>query len=345
MDIKSKSALITGITGQDGSYLAEFLLAKGYRVSGLVRRLSSPNTERIEHIRDQITLISGDLLDQSSLERAIGRADPDEVYNLAAQSHVGLSFTQPVATGEYTGLGAVRLLEATRMASKKGVRFYQASTSELFGNAPETPQNERTPFFPRSPYGSAKLYAHHAVANYRDAYGMFCCSGILFNHESPRRGLDFVTRKITNGVARIACGLQPTLSLGNLQAARDWGFAGDYVEAMWLMLQQKEPEDFVIATGETHTVYEFAELAFHYGGLDDWHDYVFSDPQLARPAEVHFLRGDASRAARKLGWTPKHSFADLVAMMVIADLERIEQHEKMGTHSRRGTDPLLSRAQ
>lgn len=314
------TALITGITGQDGSYLAELLLSKGYKVYGLVRRLSATNYERIEHILDQITLLDGDLLDQSSLSRALEIATPDEVYNLAAQSHVGLSFEQPIATGEYNALGPVRLLEAIRRTGAD-IRFYQASTSELFGNVGRR-QNELTPFRPRSPYAIAKLYAHQATINYRDAYGLFACCGILFNHESPRRGLDFVTRKISMGVARIRAGLQDSLELGNLQTYRDWGFAGDYVEAMWLMLQQDRPQEYVIATGESHTVGEFVEKAFAYAGLDA-HKYVRISPRYYRPTDVTKLEGDATKARRDLEWAPRVSFEQLVAMMVEHDLERI----------------------
>ena len=325
----SKSALITGITGQDGSYLCEFLLAKGYKVSGLVRRLSSPNYDRIHHLLPDISIIQGDLLDQSSLSLAVERAQPDEVYNLAAMSHVGLSFEQPAAAGEYNGLGAVRLLEAIRHTGQPGIRFYQASTSELFGNARISPQNEATPFYPRSPYGSAKLYAHSSVINYRESYGMFACAGILFNHESPRRGLDFVTRKISHAVARIRHGLQRGLDVGNIYAARDWGFAGDYVEAMWLMLQQEKPKDYVIATGQAHTVGEFAALACQAAGLPgSWHDYVNIDPALYRPSDVHCLVGDASRARLDLGWTPTIQFEDLVYMMVESELKLVSSHHQ-----------------
>jgi len=317
------NALITGITGQDGSYLAELLLQKGYRVYGLVRRLSTPNTERIDHILDQVTLLTGDLLDQSSLSLALDKAQPDEVYNLAAMSHVGTSFEQPVAAGEYNGLGVVRLLETIRL-SRADVRFYQASTSELFGQVKESPQSESTRFHPRSPYGVAKLYAHHAVINYRESYNLHACSGILFNHESPRRGLDFVTRKITNAVARIKYGLQDKIKLGNLNAYRDWGYAGDYVEAMWLMLQQDKPEDFVIATGKTHSVGEFVALACGYAELPlPWHNYVDIDSEMFRPADVELLIGNAAKARRKLGWQPHTNFSQLVEMMVDADLRRI----------------------
>ena len=326
-------ALISGVTGQDGSYLCEFLLAKGYKVYGLVRRLSSPNTSRIEHILPDITLLTGDLLDQSSLERAIGIAQPDEVYNLAAMSHVGLSFQQPAATGEYNGLGVVRLLEAIRLSGGE-IKFYQASTSELFGNALVSPQDEVAPFYPRSPYGCAKLYAHHSVISYREAYGMYACAGILFNHESPRRGLDFVTRKISLAVARIKCGLQESLDIGNINAYRDWGYAGDYVEAMWLMLQQYKPRDYVIATGKTHSVGEFIALACEYAGLPlPWHDYVNIDPAFNRPSDVHCLIGDASLARRELGWKPKVNFVQLVNMMVEADLQLVSSQKKEGKNN------------
>lgn len=315
-----KHALITGITGQDGSYLAELLLEKGYKVYGLVRRLSCPNYERIAHILDDITLIQGDLLDQSSLERAIEQADPDEVYNLAAQSHVGTSFEQPVATGEYNGLGVVRLLEAIRLA-RCPTRLYQASTSELFGNAETTYQNEQTPFKPRSPYATAKLYAHASVTTYRESYGLFACAGILFNHESPRRGLDFVTRKIARGVAAIKRGESSSLRLGNLDAYRDWGYAPEYVAAMHAMLQQEEPQEFVIATGETHSVREFVEQAFACVGIRDWQKYVQTDESCMRPADVHVLCGDASKARRELGWKPTVTFGELVEKMVRAEMK------------------------
>ena len=323
-----RSALITGITGQDGSYLAELLLAKGYKVFGLVRRLSTPNTSRIEHILDQVTLLTGDLLDQSSLSLAIDMACPDEIYNLAAMSHVGESFHQPCAAGEYNGLGVVRLLEAIRQ-SGGDIRFYQASTSELFGNAEESPQNEQTPFHPVSPYSIAKLYSHLAVAQYRRSYGLHASCGILFNHESPRRGLDFVTRKITSGVARIKAGLQDTIELGNLNAYRDWGYAEDYVEAMWLMLQDDKPGDYVIATGEMHSVGEFAALACELAGLPkDWYEYITINPLYYRPNDVAELRGDATLAREKLGWYPRTNFETLVACMVQADLRRVEHGSK-----------------
>lgn len=314
-------AFITGITGQDGSYLAELLLAKGYTIAGLVRRLSQPNYDRISHLLEDITLIQGDLLDQASLSHALELAQPDEIYNLAAQSHVGLSFEQPVATGEYTGIGCMRLLEALRLSGGKA-RFYQASTSELFGNAPESPQNEATPFHPRSPYAIAKLYAHHAVVSYRASYGMFACCGILFNHESPRRGLDFVTRKITQGVARIKYGLQDYLELGNLHSCRDWGYAGDYVEAMWRMLQQPYANEYVIATGERHSVKEFLELACKYAGIDP-KKHVREKSALFRANEVHRLVGDASKARVKLGWEPCVRFEQLVELMVEHDIKEV----------------------
>lgn len=315
-----KRALITGITGQDGSYLADFLLDKGYKVYGLVRRSSTLNFERIAHIQDRIELIQGDLLDENSLIAAIEEAEPDEVYNLAAQSFVPTSWNQPILTGEYTALGVTRLLEAIRIVNPK-IRFYQASSSEMFGKAQTVPQNEKTPFYPRSPYGVAKVYGHWITVNYRESFGIFACSGILFNHESPRRGLEFVTRKVSDGVARIKLGLASELRLGNLAAKRDWGFAGDYVRAMWLMLQQDEPDDYVIATGETHSVEELVSLAFSYVGLD-WRGYVVIDEKLYRPAEVDLLVGDASKAREKLGWRPEVTFEQLVRMMVDADLER-----------------------
>lgn len=317
-----KTALITGITGQDGSYLAEFLLEKGYKVFGLERRSSQKNRANIEHILDRIELVSGDLLDETSLFNAIKDANPDEVYNLASQSFVHESWKQPALTGEFTGLGAVRVLDAIRKVNPK-IKFYQASSSEMFGSVQETPQTEKTPFYPRSPYGVAKLYAHWITVNYRESYGMFAASGILFNHESPRRGLEFVTRKITNGVARIKLGLARELLLGSTWPRRDWGFAGDYVEAMWLMLQQEKPEDYVIATGETHSVQEFLEAAFNHVNLD-WKEYVKVDSKFVRPAEVQLLKGDASKAKKELGWQPKVSFSELVKMMVDADLRALE---------------------
>jgi GDPmannose 4,6-dehydratase len=317
-----KHALITGITGQDGSYLAEFLLKKGYKVFGTVRRLSTPNMENISHIQDDVELLSADLLDQTSLSEAIQQAEPDEVYNLAAQSFVKTSFDQPVLTGEFTALGVTRVLEAVRNVNPK-IKFYQASSSEMFGKVTETPQKETTRFHPRSPYGVAKVYGHYITLNYRESYDLFACNGILFNHESPRRGIEFVTRKISHAVARIKLGTQKKLVLGNMDAKRDWGYAGDYVEAMWLMLQQEQPEDYVIATGETHSVQEFVELAFAHAGIDNWKDYVTADdPKHLRPAEVDYLIGDFSKAKKVLGWEPKTSFKTLVAMMVDSDLKR-----------------------
>jgi GDPmannose 4,6-dehydratase len=316
-----KTALITGITGQDGSYLAEFLLRKGYTVYGMVRRSSTLNYERICHIQTQLDLIQGDLLDQNSLIEALTFSQPDEVYNLGAQSFVPTSWNQPVLTGEFTALGVTRMLEAIRTVNPK-IRFYQASSSEMFGKIRETPQNEKTPFYPRSPYGVAKVYGHWITVNYRESYGMFCCSGILFNHESPRRGLEFVSRKVTNAAVRIKLGLQKQLSMGNIEAQRDWGYAGDYVEAMWLMLQQDEPEDYVIATGISHSVKDLIQIAFDHLELD-WREYVESDPKLFRPAEVDFLLGDATKAKSKLGWKPKVTFEELVKMMVDEDYRRL----------------------
>jgi GDPmannose 4,6-dehydratase len=316
-----KRALITGVTGQDGSYLAEFLLDKGYKVFGLTRRTSTVNNERIKHIQDKIELLQGDLLDQSSLTEAIQKSEPDEIYNLAAQSFVQTSWNQPVLTGEFTALGVTRLLEGVRNVNPK-IKFYQASSSEMFGKVIETPQKETTRFHPRSPYGVAKVYGHYITLNYRESYGLFACSGILFNHESPRRGLEFVTRKISHSVARIKAGKQNVLELGSAEPKRDWGFAGDYVEAMWLMLQQDKPDDYVIATGENHSVREFVETAFEYAGIDDWKNHVVYDKkEHMRPAEVDYLIGDASKAKEKLGWTPRTNFKQLVEMMVKADLE------------------------
>ncbi len=317
-----RTALITGITGQDGSYLAEFLLEKGYRVFGMYRRRSMENFERIQHLQDKIELVPGDLHDQNSLVNLINEVRPNEIYNLAAQSFVPTSFQQPILTGEVNALGVTRLLEAIRVIDKS-IRFYQASTSEMFGKAQQVPQNENTPYYPRSPYGVAKVYAHWITVNYRESYGMFNCSGILFNHESPRRGLEFVTRKIAHGVARIKLGLAKELVLGNLEAKRDWGYARDYVEAMWLMLQQPEPDDYVIATGETHSVREFAEVAFNHVGLN-WKDYVRVDQKFVRPADVDLLVGDASKARKKLGWRPRVSFNELVKIMVDAELQRLQ---------------------
>jgi len=315
-----KTALITGITGQDGSYLAEHLLAKGYRVVGIVRRSSTTPYERIAHLVDRVELASADLLDQTSLTDVVAATAPDEIYNLAAQSFVQTSWNQPVLTGEFTALGVTRMLEAMRKAAPKA-RFYQASSSEQFGKVMETPQRESTPFYPRSPYGVAKVYGHWITVNYRESFDLFAVSGILFNHESPRRGLEFVTRKITDGVARIKLGLQKELRLGNLDARRDWGFAGDYVDAMWRMLQQDAPDDYVIGTGETFSVRQFCESAFSAVDLD-YREYVVQDARFFRPAEVDLLVADPSRAKEELGWTPQVSFAGLVTMMVDADLER-----------------------
>jgi len=314
-----KKALITGITGQDGSYLSELLLEKGYEVYGMVRRASVERFDRIAHIQDRVNLVQGDLTDQSSLDEAVKTIQPDEVYNLAAQSFVPTSWNQPTLTGEVTGIGTTRLLESVRKI-KPDARFYQASSSEMFGKVREVPQTEMTPFHPRSPYGVAKVYGHFITVNYRESYNIFACSGILFNHESPRRGLEFVTRKITSHVAKIKLGLANELRLGNCDAKRDWGFAGDYVEAMWLMLQQSEPDDFVVAMGETHSVQEFVELAFGHAGLD-WKKYVVIDPKFMRPAEVDLLVGSPEKAKTKLGWKPKVSFPELVKMMVDADLK------------------------
>ena len=314
-----RRALITGITGQDGSYLAEYLLQKGYEVHGLIRRSSTVNFERIRHIQERINLLSGDLLDQNSLMFAIQEARPHEVYNLGAQSFVPASWAQPLLTGEITALGVARLLEAIR-STDPGIRFYQASTSELFGKVRESPQTETTPFYPRSPYGVSKVYGHWITINYRESYDMYACAGILFNHESPRRGLEFVSRKITHGVARIKLGQAGELPLGNLDARRDWGYAGDFVRAMWMMLQQDRPDDFVIATGRDRTIREFCEAAFGCVGLD-WERYVRVDERFLRPAEVEVLRGDPSKARRILGWEPEVSFEEMVAMMVERDME------------------------
>jgi len=314
-----KRALVTGITGQDGSYLADLLLEKGYEVHGMVRRSSTESFERIDHIRDRVVFHQADLLDQHSIIEAVQGAQPDELYNLAAQSFVPTSWKQPVLTGEFTALGVTRMLEAVRLLNKD-IRFYQASSSEMFGKAREVPQNELTPFHPRSPYGCAKAYGHYITVNCRESYGIYAVSGILFNHESPRRGKEFVTRKITYGAARIKHGLDRELRLGNLDAQRDWGYADDYVQAMWLMLQQDEPEDYVISSGATHSVGEFVELAFKHAGLD-WKEYVVVDPQLVRPAEVDLLLGDSTKARQKLGWEPTVDFEHLVKLMVDADLE------------------------
>jgi GDPmannose 4,6-dehydratase len=321
-------ALITGITGQDGSYLAELLLAQGYEVIGMVRRTSTTNFDRIRDFQDRITVVQGDLLDQVSLINILQEHRPDEVYNLAAQSFVPTSFTQPVLTGEFTALGVTRLLDAIRIVDR-GIRFYQASSSEMFGKVQEVPQRETTPFYPRSPYGAAKVYGHWITVNYRESYKLFACSGILFNHESPRRGLEFVTRKITHAVARIKLGMASELRLGNLDARRDWGYAPDYVHAMWLMLQQDHPDDYVVATGETHSVREFCQVAFDYVGLD-WEKHVAVDPKFYRPAEVDLLVGDPTKAGRVLHWEPSVTFRQLVRIMVDADLAALQQ---MGNHT------------
>lgn len=317
-----KTALITGITGQDGSYLAELLLEKEYRVVGMTRRTSTEVHERIEHIVDDIEIVSGDLLDQSSITSIVNEVRPSEIYNLAAQSFVPASWAQPVLTGEFTALGVTRVLEAIRHVDPS-IRFYQASSSEMFGNAVESPQSEKTAFYPRSPYGVAKIYAHWITVNYRESYDLFACSGICFNHESVRRGKEFVTRKISDGVARIKLGLASELRLGNLDAHRDWGYAGDYVRAMWLMLQQEHPDDYVIATGRTHSVRDFVRIAFEAAGLGSFEPYVVVDPNFVRPAEVDMLVGDASKARRQLGWAPEVRFEELVAMMVEGDLDRL----------------------
>ena len=318
-------ALITGVTGQDGSYMAELLLGKGYEVFGIVRRSSVKKFDRIEALMDDIELVEGDLTDQSSLDSVINSVRPDEVYNLAAQSFVPVSWNQPVLTGDVTGLGVIRVLEAIRK-QRPQAKFLQASSSEMFGKVRETPQTEKTPFHPRSPYGVAKVFGHYITMNYRESYGLFACSAMGFNHESPRRGMEFVTRKVTHQVARIKCGLAKKLFMGNLDAQRDWGFAGDYVNAMWLMLQQPEPEDFVLATGRTHSIRELLEVAFGAVGLD-WEEYVEIDPKLIRPAEVEFLCGDAAKAREKLGWEPRVSFEELIEMMVEADLEAVQKAE------------------
>jgi GDPmannose 4,6-dehydratase len=324
-----KTALITGITGQDGSYLAELLLDKGYRVVGMQRRTSTETVGRISHLLNEIELVQGDLLDQLSLIDLFQRYEPDEVYNLAAQSFVPTSWQQPVLTGEFTAIGVTRILEALRLI-KPDARFYQASSSEMFGKVQAVPQNESTPFYPRSPYGISKLYGHWITINYRESYGLFACSGILFNHESPRRGLEFVTRKITHGVARIKLGLTDTLPLGNLDAQRDWGYAPDYVHAMWLMLQQDEPKDFVVATGRTHTVQRLCELAFDAAGLN-WKDHVTQDERFLRPAEVDLLVGDASTSRSQLGWEPSVSFEEMVEIMVSADVKLLSgEHPPAG---------------
>jgi GDPmannose 4,6-dehydratase len=319
-----KTALITGITGQDGSYLAEFLLGKGYRVVGMTRRTSTEVHERIEDIVDDIEIVSGDLLDQTSMTSIVKDVRPHEFYNLAAQSFVPTSWNQPVLTGEFTALGVTRALEAVRQVDTS-IRFYQASSSEMFGKVVEVPQTETTPFYPRSPYGVAKVYGHWITVNYRESYDMFACSGMLFNHESPRRGLEFVTRKITDGVARIRLGMARELRLGNLDAQRDWGFAGDYVRAMWMMLQSDTADDYVIATGRTHSVRDFVRIAFEAAGLGSYEPYVVTDPRFVRPAEVDLLIGDPGKAARQLGWTPDVTFEQLVQMMVEADIDRLSE--------------------
>ncbi len=317
-----KTALITGITGQDGSYLAEFLLEMNYRVVGMVRRTSTINFDRIKHIQDRVEIAQGDLLDQSSMMELMREYQPDEVYNLAAQSFVPTSFTQPVLTGEFTALGVTRILEAIRHV-KPDARFYQASSSEMFGKVVEVPQRETTPFYPRSPYGVAKVYGHWITVNYRESYNLFACSGILFNHESPRRGLEFVTHKVTHAAARIKLGMQQELHVGNLEARRDWGYAGDYVRGMWLMLQQDKPDDYVLATGETHSVQELCDVAFSRAGLN-WRDHVVIDPKYYRPAEVDLLIGDPTKAGHVLGWEPQVTFKGLIEMMVDADLKELQ---------------------
>jgi GDPmannose 4,6-dehydratase len=327
-------ALITGVTGQDGSYMAELLLSKGYQVFGLIRRSSIKKFDRIENLIDDIELVEGDLTDQSSLDSVVQSVKPDEVYNLAAQSFVPVSWNQPVLTGDVTGLGVIRILEAIRK-NRPQARFLQASSSEMFGKVCETPQTENTPFYPRSPYGVAKVFGQYITVNYRESYNLFACAAIGFNHESPRRGLEFVTRKVTHQVAKIKCGLAKQLMMGNLDAKRDWGFAGDYVRAMWMILQQPEPEDFVLATGETHSVRELLEVAFAAAGLD-WQQYVEVDPKLIRPAEVDLLCGDSSKARRKLGWEPQVSFEELIRMMVKADLELIQLKSKSSSLSAAG---------
>jgi GDPmannose 4,6-dehydratase len=318
----AKKALITGITGQDGSYLAELLLERGYEVFGVVRRLSAPNVWRIQHILERIKLVQGDLLDQLSLIKAVEMTEPDEFYNLAAMSFVPASWDQPMLTGEYNSQGVTRALEAIRAVNPK-IRFYQASSSEMYGRVREVPQTEMTPFYPRSPYGVSKVFGHYITVNYRESYDLFAVSGILFNHESPRRGIEFVTRKVTDGVARIKLGMRDKLALGNLDACRDWGFAGDYVRAMWLMLQQDKPDDYVVATGEAHSVQRLVEVAFAHAGLD-WQKHVVTDPRFLRPAEVDHLIGNPAKAQEKLGWKPEVSFEQLVQMMVDADIERLK---------------------
>lgn len=324
--MSQKTALITGITGQDGSYLAEFLLSQGYNVVGMVRRTSTINFDRLAHFQDQITIVQGDLLDQMSLIGILQAHQPDEVYNLAAQSFVPTSWEQPVLTGEFTALGVTRILDAIRIVNP-AIRFYQASSSEMFGKVQAVPQNETTPFYPRSPYGVAKVYGHWITVNYRESYDLFACSGILFNHESPRRGVEFVTHKVTLAAARIKLGVQEKVHLGNLDSRRDWGYAGDYVQAMWLMLQQDEPDDYVIATGETHSVRELCQVAFNHVNLN-WEDHVVVDQRFYRPAEVDLLIGDPSKAGAKLGWEPTVTFEELVRMMVEADLDGVKRELK-----------------
>ena len=324
MQKKMKTALITGITGQDGSYMAEFLLRDGYNVFGMVRRSSIEKFDRIKHIMDDVGIVPGDLTDQNSLIGAIKETEPDEIYNFAAQSFVPTSWNQPILTGDVTGLGVTRILEAIRIVNTD-IRFYQASSSEMFGNARESPQNENTPFYPRSPYAVAKVFGHYITVNYRESYNLVACSGIAFNHESPRRGLEFVTRKITDGVARIKLGLSKELRLGNLDAQRDWGYAGDYVKAMWMILQQKKPDDYVIATGRTHSVRDFLEHAFSVVEIDDWTQYVKVDEKFIRPADVELLVGDNSKIKEKLGWSPEVSFEELVEMMVKEDIKKLEK--------------------
>lgn len=325
----TKRALITGITGQDGAYLAEFLFEQGYQVHGMVRRSSSENFERIQHLRDKVQLHQADLLDQLSIVRLVEEVQPHHLYNLAAQSFVPTSFEQPLLTAEFTALGVTRVLEAVRTVDRS-IRVYQASSSEMFGTVREEPQTETTPFWPRSPYGVAKVYGHWITVNYRESYGMFAVSGILFNHESPRRGLEFVTRKISLGAARIKLGLDTEVRLGNLDAKRDWGYAGDYVRAMWLMMQQESPEDYVVSSGETHSVREACEAAFSHAGLN-WEDHVTVDPKFYRPAEVHLLLGDSTKARTRLSWKPEVSFRDLMGMMVDADIERLQRENQHGT--------------
>jgi len=350
VSLHMKKALITGITGQDGSYLAELLLSKGYEVHGIIRRASTFNTGRIDHLYQdphingvRLFLHFGDIADSTNLIKLLYRIQPDEIYHLGAQSHVRVSFDIPEYTGDVTGLGTIRILEAVRETGLK-TKFYQASSSEMFGKAQEVPQRETTPFYPRSPYGAAKVYAYWMTVNYRESYGIFACNGILFNHESPRRGETFVTRKVSRAVAHIRAGLEDTVYLGNLEAKRDWGYAKEYVEAMWLMLQQDEPKDYVIATGEAHSVQEFLEEAFSHAGLD-WQDHVQIDPKYYRPAEVEFLLGDPSRAKRELGWAPKTGFKDLVRIMVDADIADLETGPQLSVVSSRPAVSKLQRAQ